>query len=205
LNRRAPIIVAFGFAVLAALLFFFLVLPKSSEISKAQDDLATAQQQESALRAQLAALQEAQQGAPELNREIQRVENQVPPTADLPALIRLLRQAADRAAVDLFQFSPNPPVVDPSGQFSTISTAVNVTGSYFALEEFLFRLESLPRAAKVVNVSLSPGGDSQSGTSGTSSTRLSLQLTVEFYTSDLSAGPGSAPEPTTTTPTTSGA
>jgi Tfp pilus assembly protein PilO len=204
-NRRAPIIVAFGFAVLAALLFFFLVLPKSSEISKAQDDLATAQQQESALRAQLAALQEAQQGAPELNREIQRVENQVPPTADLPALIRLLRQAADRAAVDLFQFSPNPPVVDPSGQFSTISTAVNVTGSYFALEEFLFRLESLPRAAKVVNVSLSPGGDSQSGTSGTSSTRLSLQLTVEFYTSDLSAGPGSAPEPTTTTTTTSGA
>lgn len=195
---------AFGFAVLAALLFFFLVLPKSSEISKAQDDLATAQQQESALRAQLAALQEAQQGAPELNREIQRVENQVPTTADLPALIRLLRQAADRAAVDLFQFSPNPPVVDPSGQFSTISTAVNVTGSYFALEEFLFRLESLPRAAKVVNVSLSPGGDSQSGTSGTSSTRLSLQLTVEFYTSDLSAGPGSAPEPTTTT-TTSGA
>lgn len=205
MNRRAPIIVAFGFAALAALLFFFLVVPKSSEISKAQDDLATAQQQESALRAQLAALQEAQQGAPELNREIQRVENQVPPTADLPALIRLLRQAADRAAVDLFQFSPNPPVVDPSGQFSTISTAVNVTGSYFALEEFLFRLESLPRAAKVINVSLSPGGDSQSGTSATSATRLSLQLTVEFYTSDLSAGPGSAPEPTATTTTTSGA
>jgi Tfp pilus assembly protein PilO len=200
--RRTPILFGVGAVVLVVLAVFFLVLPKSADISKAKEDLATAQQQESSLRVQLQALQEAQQAAPQTKREIQKVETQIPPTADLPALIRLLREAADRAAVDLFQFSPSTPVLDPSGTFSTIATSVNVTGSYFALDEFLFRLESLPRAAKVTNVTLAPGA-AGTGTSSTTTTStagtLSMQLTVEFYTSDLSAGPGSAPGPTSTT------
>lgn len=198
--RRAPILVAVGFAVLVVLAVLFFVMPKFSEISSAQEDITAAQQQEGSLRAQLAVLQEAQAQAPATKREIQKVENQVPPTADLPALIRLLREAADRAAVDLFQFSPSSPTVSASGDFSVISTSVNVTGSYFSLDDFLFRLESLPRAAKVTNVTISPGGGSttETGTT-TTSTSLTLQLTVEFYTSDLSAGPGSVPGPTETT------
>jgi Tfp pilus assembly protein PilO len=197
--KRAPILVAVGSAVLVVICVFLFVLPKSGEISKAEEDLATAEQQETSLRVQLKALQEAQAEAPQTKKQIQAVENQVPSTADLPALIRLLREAADRAAVDLFQFSPNAPVLDPSGQFSTISTAVNVTGSYFALDEFLFRLEALTRAAKVTNVSISPGGGTTDTTTATTGTQLNLQLTVEFYTSDTSAGPGSVPGPTTGT------
>lgn len=201
MNRRAPILVGVASVVLVVVAVFLLVLPKSAEIAKTEEDLVAAQQQESSLRVQLAALQEAQAEAPQTKRAIQRVETQVPSTADEPALIRFLRDAADRAAVDLFQFSPNAPAPDPSGQFSTISTSVNVTGSYFALDEFLFRLESLPRAAKVTNVSVSPGGttDTTGTSTTTTSSQLSMQLTVEFYTSDLSAGPGSVPGPTTST------
>jgi Tfp pilus assembly protein PilO len=192
--RRTPILVGVGAVVLVFLAVFFLVLPKSADISKAKEDLATAQQQESSLRVQLQALQEAQQEAPQTKREIQKVETQVPPTADLPA--------PDRAAVDLFQFSPSTPTLDPSGTFSTIATSVNVTGSYFALDEFLFRLESLPRAAKVTNVAVSPGGETATtGTTTTTASSLTMQLTVEFYTSDLSAGPGSSPGPTTSSTT----
>jgi Tfp pilus assembly protein PilO len=197
-SRRAPILVGIGFAILAAALFFLLVIPKSAEISKAEEDLAAAQQQESALRVQVAALQEAQAEAPQTKRDIQKVENMVPSTADLPALIRLLREAADRAAVDLFQFAPGTPVVNDTGQYSTISTTVNVTGSYFSLDDFLFRLESLPRAAKVTNVAISPAGNTGASVTGSGSS-LNLQLTVEFYTSDLSAGPGSVPGPTIST------
>ncbi len=220
MSKRAPILVGVAAAILVVLSVFFLVLPKSAQISKAEEDLAAAQQQETSLRAQLASLREAQQQAPQTRREIQRVENQVPPTADLPALIRLLREAADRAAVDLFQFSPSTPTPDPSGTFSVISTSVNVTGSYFALDEFLFRLESLPRAAKVTNVTIAPGAAATTTTtatgtptptptptaspttSTTTSTNLTMQLTVEFFTSDLSAGPGSVPGPTETSGTT---
>jgi Tfp pilus assembly protein PilO len=197
-DRRTPILVGVGAVILVVLAVFLLVLPKSADISKTKEDLATAQQQESSLRVQLQALQEAEQAAPQTKHEIEKVETQVPPTADLPALIRLLREAADRAAVDLFQFSPSAPTLDSGGTFSTIATSVNVTGSYFALDEFLFRLESLPRAAKVTSVTIAPGAASTSSTTTTAGA-LSMQLTVEFYTSDLSAGPGSSPGPTTTT------
>jgi Tfp pilus assembly protein PilO len=205
-NRRGPLLIGIGSVVLVALAVFFLVLPKSSKIAETNDAIATAEQQEQSLRVQLQALQEAQAAAPQTKREIDKVETLVPSTADLPALIRMLREASDRAAVDLFQFSPGTPTVDPSGQFSTISTSVNVTGTYFSLDEFLYRLEALPRAAKVTNVSISAGGesggtDTSTGTTTTAiggGSQLTLQLTVEFYTSDLSAGPGSAPGPTDT-------
>jgi Tfp pilus assembly protein PilO len=203
-NRRAPIFAGVAMALLVVIAFVVFVMPKSGEISKAEDDLATAQAQEQSLRAQLASLQDAQEQAPKTRRQIQALENEVPQTADLPALIRLLREAADRAAVDLFQFAPSTPTVDPSGTFSVISTSVNVTGSYFSLDEFLFRLESLPRAAKVTTISLTPGASSTSTSTSTpapspslSASNLTMQLTVEFYTSDLSAGPGSSPGPTT--------
>lgn len=191
MNRRAPIIAGAVSAVLVVLAVVFMVLPKMSAVSVKKEEVVQAQAEEEQLLVQLRALQDAQAQAPETRREISAVENKVPPVADLPGLIRLLRDAADRATVDLFQFSPNAPVLDPTGQFSTISTAVNVTGSYFSVDAFLFRLETLTRAAKVTNVSISPQGAGE----GLASDTLSMQLTVEFYTSDLSAGPGSEPEP----------
>lgn len=191
MNRRAPIIAGAVSAVLVVLAVVFMVLPKMSAVSAKKEEVVQAQAEEEQLLVQLRALQDAQAQAPETRREISAVENKVPPVADLPGLIRLLRDAADRATVDLFQFSPNAPVLDPTGQFSTISTAVNVTGSYFSVDAFLFRLETLTRAAKVTNVSISPQGAGE----GLASDTLSMQLTVEFYTSDLSAGPGSEPEP----------
>jgi Tfp pilus assembly protein PilO len=192
-SRRAPIIAGVVSAVAVATVVVLGVLPTMSAVSAKKEEVVQAQAQEEQLLVQLRALEDAQAQAEETRQQITEVENKVPPVADLPGLIRLLRDAADRAAVDLFQFSPNAPVLDPSGQFSTISTAVNVTGSYFAVETFLFRLETLTRAAKVTNITLAPQG---SGEAATTSNTLSMQLTVEFYTSDLSAGPGSEPGPT---------
>jgi hypothetical protein len=67
-----------------------------------------------------------------------------------------------------------------------------VTGSYFSLEEFLHRLETLRRAAKVTSISLAASGTETIGGAG----QLQMQLQVEFFTTDTSAGPGSLPGPT---------
>ena len=193
MSRRGPIIAGAIIAVVAVLAVFFLVLPKMSEVTKARDELASAEAQETALRAQLASLKEAQANAPQVKAQIAKLSNEVPPTADLPALIRLLTAAADGSAVDFFTVAPGNPQLDPTGSFSTIQTAISVTGGYFALDQFLFRLETLPRAAKVTSVSITPGGAAPIGSTANS---LSMQLGVEFYTTDTSAGPGSAPGPT---------
>lgn len=196
MNRRAPIIAGVAFAVVAVLAVMFLVLPKMREVSSTQEQLAEAETIQSGLRNQLASLREAEAQAPEVRRQIAQLANQVPPTVDLPALLRLLTQAADGSAVDFLTVSPQNPIADASGQFSTVPASISVTGGYFALDEFLFRLETLPRAAKVLSISVSPGGATP--ITATGAVNLSMQLSVDFYTTDTSAGPGSQPGPTET-------
>lgn len=200
MNRRAPIIAGVISAAVALLAVLLLVLPKMSDVSTTEEELQSAEDQEVALAAQLDALQDAEAAAPKTEQEIGAIEEQVPPTANLPSLFRLLQGAADRSAVDFFSFSPGTPAPNAAGTYSSIASQVTVSGGYFAIDEFLFLLETLPRAAKVTTLAVTPSGASTGGTT-LSTSNLQLQVTVEFYTTDVSAGPGSIPGPSETTGT----
>jgi len=201
-NRRAPIIAGVIAVAVALLAVFLLVRPKMSEVSQTEDDLQAAEDQEVTLAAQLNALQDAQAAAPETEQEIAAIDAEIPPTADLPSLFRLLQGAADRSVVDFFSFTPGTPAPNTAGTFSTIASQVTVSGGYFAIDEFLFLLETLPRAAKVTTLAVTPSSAASGETTTTTSTsNLQLQLTVEFYTTDTSAGPGSVPGPSDVTGT----
>jgi Tfp pilus assembly protein PilO len=188
--NRAPII-AGAILLVALLAVFLIVLPKMSEVGETEDQLQESQDQEINLAAQLNALEDAQAAAPETELEIAAIDAQVPQTADLPTLFRQLQGAADRAAVDFFSFTPGTPVPNLTGSYSTIASQITVSGGYFAIDQFLFLLETLQRAAKVTSLAVTPSA----GTT-TSTSTLQLQITVEFYTTDSSAGPGSIPGPT---------
>ena len=195
MNRRAPIIAGAIVLLVALLAVFLFVLPKMSEVGETEDQLQETQDEEINLAAQLNALEDAEAAAPETELEIAAIDEQVPPTADLPSLFRLLQGAADRAAVDFFSFTPGTPVPNLTGSYSTIASQITVSGGYFAIDEFLFLLETLQRAAKVTTLAVTPS-DGGEGTTTTSTSNLQLQITVEFYTTDSSAGPGSIPGPT---------
>jgi len=194
-SRRAPIIAGVVMALVAVLAVVFLVLPKMNEVGEAEDQLQAAQDAEIGLEAELRALQQAQAEAPETEQAIAAIEDQIPPTADLPSLFRLLQSAADRSAVDFFSFTPSSPVVDATSSYSTIPSTIVVSGGYFALDEFLFLLETLPRAAKATQIAVAPTASTDPSAPSTSSL-LQLQTTVEFFTTDTSSGPGSIPGPT---------
>ena len=200
MNRRAPIIAGVISAAVALLAVLLLVLPKMGDVSTSEEELQSAEDQEVALAAQLDALEDAQAAAPETEQEIAAIDAQVPPTAELPSLFLLLQGAADRSAVDFFSFSPGTPAPNAGGTYSSIASQVTVSGGYFAIDEFLFLLETLPRAAKVTTLAVGQSGASTGGTT-TSTSNLQLQVTVEFYTTDVSAGPGSIPGPSETTGT----
>lgn len=195
MNRPASIIAGAIVLLVALLAVFLLVLPKMSEVGEIEDRLQETQDQEINLATQLNTLEDAQAAAPETELEIAAIDAQVPPTADLPSLFRLLQGAADRAAVDFFSFTPGTPVPNLTGSYSTIASQITVSGGYLAIEEFLFLLETLQRAAKVTTLAVTPSAGGE-GTPTTSTSNLQLQITVEFYTTDSSAGPGSIPGPT---------
>ena len=200
MNRRAPIVAGVIVVAVALLAVFLLVLPKMSDVTATEEELQTAEDQEVALAAQLDALEDAQAAAPETEQEIAAIDAQVPPTANLPSLFLLLQGAADRSAVDFFSFTPGTPAPNADGTYSIIPSQVTVSGGYFAIDEFLFLLETLPRAAKVTTLAVGPSAAATGGTT-TSTSNLQLQVTVEFYTTDVSAGPGSIPGPSEITGT----
>ncbi len=190
-GRRAPIIAAAAAVALAVLMVFFLVLPKLKQVSDARTQLAEQRARQSTLESQLSALQDAKNAAPNSQATIDRVDREIPPTADLPGLIRLLQTASTSSGVDLTTITPAAPVFDATSGLSTISVSVSAAGSYFALTEYMYKIETLPRAAKVLSVSIAPGASTDASTASA----LTLTATLDMFTADTSAGPGSTPGP----------
>ena len=182
MNRRAPVFAAIGVAVVAIAATMLLVFPKYREVGKAKDELQKAQDQQVVLETELARLQEAKKNAPQLMRQLANVRRQIPPAADLPGLINHLQDAADISQVDFFAVSPQVPVV--TGQAAEIPAQVQVIGGFHAVDQFLWKLETLPRAAKVLAIQVAEGPDRLP--------QIQLTLDVEFYTTDTTAGPGAA-------------
>lgn len=191
MSRRGPLVVGAIAAALAALVFLALVVPKLSEVGQRRDELQEAEDRESALRAQLDQLEEAREQARAVRRRLAELKSQVPPTADLPGLIRLLQGSADQAAVDFLSVSPGAPTAS-AGEFSFIPTQIIVAGGFFSVDDFLFRLETLPRAVKVISVNVTAGPQGLP--------QLQISMAAEVYTTDISAGPGSLPGPTEAEP-----
>lgn len=187
-NRRAPLFVVVGIAVVAVLLIVVLVLPEMGNVSKAKEDLATAQAKEQTLTVQRNALEDTKANAAQNHKTIQQVHHQIPPTADEAGLLLLLNGAMIDSGLDLATIQPSTPTFDATTGLSTISLSISATGTYSDVTAFTYRVETLPRAAKITALSLTPGE-----ASGTGSPILTMSATVEAYTSDTSAGPGSDP------------
>jgi Tfp pilus assembly protein PilO len=190
-NRRAPLFAGLAVAGVAILMVLLLVLPKMGQVSQAQDQLDQAKGEQQTLESRKSALDDAKAAAPQARKTIAEVHKRIPPTADEPGLILLLQNAAIGAGIDLVSLSPGNPVLDATSGLSKIAVGVSATGSYFDVTDFMYQIETLPRAAIVTNLSLSPGETSQTGVPN-----LTLTATIQTYTSDTSAGPGSEPGPT---------
>jgi Tfp pilus assembly protein PilO len=239
-NRRAPLFAAIGMFLLVLIVVFVAIMPKMREVQERRDELEQEQQNEQFLLAELNRLRAARAQLPEVRRRLAKFNQRVPATADLPGLIRLLQNASDASNLEFFSIAPGtptavaggggapaplpteapsdtettPPVVTaPSTSASAIPANITVIGCFFEIDQFLFRIETLPRAAKVTSLTVGRGPDTD-----LISCQLSVALVVTVYTTDTAAGPGAAPEvtndgggtpvvttppPTTAAPTTS--
>ena len=190
MKRKETLIVGAVGVVLAILMVLVLIKPKANAVHAKQAEVVTAQAQQQSLLTTLAQLKADEKDAPADRKLLAGLRAKIPPTADLPGLIRLLNKAADQANVDFLTITPGTPSTSQDGQVSIIPVQLMVTGGFFSIDQYLFQLESLPRISTVTNVSLN------GGTTGT--TQLQASLTVNFFTTDLAAGPGSNPAPGST-------
>ncbi len=199
-GKRGPLVAGVGVIVVIVLAVMFFVLPKMNQVSAANDELVAAQAETGTLESQLVALGQAEAEAPEAEAIIRDVDQKIPPTADLSGILLLVKNAASQSGVTVATLTPGVPVLDPATGLSTIPLALEGTGTYFSLAEFLYRIETLPRAAKVQSVQMSPDAAGGDETTVVTTGTLRLVSNVQLFTTDASAGPGSDPAQTTAEP-----
>jgi Tfp pilus assembly protein PilO len=185
MNRRPALITGIVGVVLAIGLVAGLILPKAAQVKSKQAELEQAVNEEGALQVQLQTLEAAAEEAPQDRKQLKALQKQMPPTADLPGVIRQLNSLSEETGVDFMTIAPGTPLPSPSGSYSIIPIQITVVGGFFAVDQYLFLLEELPRVSKVESIAITPGPDQLP--------QLSVLLTANFFTTDVSAGPGSVP------------
>lgn len=181
--RRNPLL-AGGVVVLALALFaVFLVLPRGAEVRSVEAEIATAETELGRLTVALTEIQQIDPGA--LEAELATYRLQIPSTTDLPGLIESLVATARNSGVELSSVSFSGVAQSSAGGVASMPVSLAGTGTYFDIARFLFSLDHMGRLTKTDSISLSP----QEGNT------LVFSISTQVFTTDLSAGPGSAPEP----------
>jgi type IV pilus assembly protein PilO len=215
-KRNVIIGIVAGVLVVILIWFFAFYKPKSSEVSKTNDEVATAERQQQDLDATLARLRALDKERPQQQATLDKLNAAIPATPDLAEFIFEANTAAADSGVDWLSIAPTPPAANLTGGPSVIVLNIQVQGGFFQVLDYLNRLENLKRLVITDSVNLSAGGTDTSGSAGsTTATTLStstsdsgaptisVTLGAKMYTSATiaPAAPGAtttpAPAPTT--------
>jgi Tfp pilus assembly protein PilO len=188
--KRIVLIVAAVVAVLVVVVWYAaLYSPKSHDLSKAHDELATAQSQRGNLQTQLGNLRDLEANRAKQQAELQKLNAAVPTTPDLAGFILQANDIATQAGVDWLQVSPALPAAPTGGGPTTINLTMQLEGGFFQVYDYLNRLEDLQRLVIVDTVNLTAKGDTTSGGTASDPT-LTMAISGRMFTRAAPATPG---------------
>jgi len=230
MNRRLLIPLGIGVALLI-LWYVALYGPQSSALSDARKRASDATQKSATLRDQLSRLQQARQGQPLKQSQLETLRVAIP---DDPALAQFILQANDAASaagIDFLSITPTPPsssaqaATTPAGGAATGATptpiriAMTASGGYFQVLDFVNRLNGLPRIVVVDSLQMSTQGGASgqaaasafgAGSAQGAAATLQVSLAERIFTtsatpvSGTTAGGAGATTGSTTTTTATG-
>jgi Tfp pilus assembly protein PilN len=194
-GKEVYIITAVVAIVLIAAWYFLLLSPARTELSDLNDQIQSQQSALATAQQEVARLEAYKKTAPQSRAEIVRLGKMLPESEGIPSLIIELTRTADASGVNLDSITRG--VTAPGTPFGLQSVALQVTGRFFDVEDFLYRLESYVafrnasfrvtgRLLEVKTLSISGGGDA---TTSDSAPPLTVTIELNAY---LWAGASSA-------------
>lgn len=153
-RRVAVIVVGVVVVVLAAWLLVYF-RPKGEELDDLRQQVAEAQREEQSLRATLRRLDAIDADRPALEAELRRLIAGVPPDPQLASFILAAHDIAERAEIDFLSITPALPDAEAGEDVSTIAMGVTIEGGFFAVLDYLNRLEGLDRIVVVDSITVS--------------------------------------------------
>ncbi|MEX0843017.1 MAG: type 4a pilus biogenesis protein PilO [Gemmatimonadota bacterium] len=164
-ERHKQISLLVGFLALAAIYGYFeyVYSPEANQVAELEVRLDRLE--DNNRRAQIIAARggaELEERLAVYERHVRRLEELIPQSEEVPALLNSITTAARQSRVELESFGPEP---TSPGQFYNRQTyEMAATGGYHDVARFLTSIASLPRIVTPTDVDVSPfGGPSGSG------------------------------------------
>ncbi|HLF69724.1 MAG TPA: type 4a pilus biogenesis protein PilO [Actinomycetota bacterium] len=193
--KRPYLIFGAGIVLVGILYFFVVFQPQGNHISQTTDEAVAAEIRRTQMEADLKHLQELQQNAPKLREQANILDEAMPNDPQLAKFIRQVQDAADGSGIEFLSIAPTPPTQSPDQpEVKLVAITMSISGGYFAVQDFIVRLETLSRAVKVGSINLSLGD----AVSSSSSPPLKVSLTMQMFVANPNPVPATVPGVTTT-------
>ena len=198
-GKEVYIITAVVAVVLIVAWYFLLLSPTRTKLSDLDGQVQAQQAALATATQEVARLESYKKTAPQSRAEIVRLGKMLPESEGIPSLIIELTRTADASGVDLNSISRG--ATQPGTPFGLQSVTLAVTGRFFDVEDFLYRLETYVafrnasfrvtgRLVEVKTVTLTGGTAAADGT--TAPLTVSIELNAYLW-----AGPAAGAAATT--------
>lgn len=199
-GKEVYIITAVVAVVLIVAWYFLLLSPTRTKLSDLDGQVQAQQAALATATQEVARLESYKKTAPQSRAEIVRLGKMLPESEGIPSLIIELTRTADASGVDLNSISRG--ATQPGTPFGLQSVTLAVTGRFFDVEDFLYRLETYVafrnasfrvtgRLVEVKTVTLTGGTAAADGT--TAPLTVSIELNAYLWAGPAAAAAGGAP------------
>ena len=148
MNARTRMILAIvGVIVVCALFFFLFIRSRQGDLAAVRTQIEDEENRALQLTTELNRLKDLQANAPELQAELAKIRELVPDTHEVPHFIFLVQDAATESGVSFLEITPHFPNLHPKQRhLRRFRWRSRPSGGYFAIQDFLRRLQELDRA-----------------------------------------------------------
>jgi len=193
----------FGAAVVITLVGSFLGIfrAQKAQIDQTRAQAMTAEAMVASLNAELAHLRVLEKGAPALREQARVMDEALPNQTDLAKYILQVQDVSNKAGLDWISTNPTPPVASPGSStgLQEVGMTMGAEGNYFAVQDFIGRLENLDRAVKISSVSITAKADPNKPGGAP---KLTADLVLKMFVAGAQAPvpPVTPPAPAASTP-----
>lgn len=144
--------VALGLVVvmIVALFAWAVYIPKNSQISALESDIAKLQNEIGVNETKARRLEELKRENAALERQLAEKKEQLPAEAEIPSLLKQISDLGLRIGLDFRLWRPGAKTTNASGLYAEIPVSVEIAGGYHTTAMFFDRISKLPR---IVNIS----------------------------------------------------
>lgn len=149
-TKQKILILVLTLAVEAALLVWFLYMPKYQELNGLKADLSRLQNEIDEKNRVAKNLPRLQREYDQLNKELAQALTELPNSKEIPSLLTNITSLGKGAGLDFLVFKPKGEA--PKDFYAEVPVDITVSGSYYSVANFFAAVSNLPRIVNITNV-----------------------------------------------------